>query len=139
MLQTARPLTKGFVFTQRIIWFGLVMGQVFFAAVIVILHPPAAPHPPVLLLTAVDAALLFSGIVARLVVPRVLLKPGLDDQAMAKRAGTAMIIQMALLEGASFAGLVFVFLSAQWWPLGVVPAISFLVQLTLFPRSSFPA
>jgi hypothetical protein len=139
MLDSGRPVPPGVVMTSRIIWAALVMGQLVFAVVTIVLQRQGAAHQqddlPILPLTAIDGGMLFMGIVATVFVPRLMIDPDADDGTLRGKYTTAMIIPMAVLEGASFAGLVFVFITGLWWPLGVVPAISLLVQLTLFPRS----
>jgi hypothetical protein len=138
MMDSGRAVPPAVVMTNRIIWAALLMGQLVFVAVIFVLHQQGTIHRaelPILVLVAVDASALFMGIGATLFVPRLMIDPDTDEQTFRGKYATAMLIPMAILEGASFAGLVFVMLTGQWWPLGVVPAISLLVQLTLFPRS----
>jgi hypothetical protein len=43
---------------------------------------------------------------------------------------------MAPLEGASFAAIILAFVSGHAWPLGLVSAVAFAIQLALFPRAT---
>ena len=138
MMDSGRPVPPAVVLSSRIIWAALVMGQLVFAVVIIVLRNQGAIRQnnlPIAVLAAVDMLALLMGIAAALIVPRLLIDPDADDQTLRGKYVSAMIVPMAILEGASFAGLVFVLLTGQWWPLGVVPAVSLLVQFSLFPRS----
>jgi len=122
----------------RIIWAALVLGELVFVAVTVVLQLQGARRQnnlPVLLLAVADVLAFFGGIILALVARRVMADPEADEHTLRAKYAITTLIPMACLGGASFTGLALVMLTSRWWPLGVVPAISVLVQLPLFPRS----
>jgi hypothetical protein len=138
MMNSGRKLPAGAVMTNRIIWFGLVMGQIAAGAVFAFLIQQGsarAERIPMHLMLVIDAALLIFAIAVSLIVPRVIINPKADEKTLLQQYGISNIVPMACLEGASLFGLVIVLLSTHWWPAGAVPAIAIIVQLFLFPRS----
>jgi len=104
MMDSGRPVPPALVMTSRIIWAALVFGQLVFA---VVNHRAATSGRDAIRRTIcpsccwprIDAAMLFMGIIAKLVVPRLLIDPDADDQTLRGKYTSAMLIPMACLEG----------------------------------------
>src|SRR6202012_4431530 len=108
MLSTSsRNFPAGFVVTARIIWGALLMGQFLAASVLLTQVHPTQPldRQATLIILLVAGTLLVVGTVLSIIVPWLLIKPGADEPIRGRQCMSAMIIPMAMLEGASMVGL----------------------------------
>ena len=130
-------LPTGVVVVNRVIWAALVAGQVVFAVVLAIVLAngggPGAMRTVPTPVVAVDVVLLAVGVVAAAACRRRGVTAG-EAGVVRQQYARNVIVPMAVLEGASLFGLAVVLMSGQWWPIGLVPAASVLVQLTVWPR-----
>ena len=136
-------LPRGMVLTNRIIWCAMVIGELSTAIVLGTLavrgQGPRGNALDPRVADAVAFGLLASAIGVAVAAPRLLRFGSLTDEAaIRQRYANRMIIPMAALEAAAFAGMVFVFLSGRWIPIGIVPVVAIVLQATAFPRGRLP-
>lgn len=138
MQQTTNDL-KAAVRQMQILAGALLAGVVvFFGVVIAVAGPPAAARelPIVSIVLAAMPAM---------EAPAFFILPGLIDSGTARGSGeqntptgryqAAMVIRMALCEGAAFANLLAYFIEQQWWSLAIVGFLV-LVMLSMFPTKT---
>ena len=122
----------------------MLMGPLMFLGVIfAIFHPawtapppPAAQPPDILFYSAVG--LLVMCVIGAFAVRAVVFNANRDEQGLIKPQGyaTGTIIHMAMLEGASFFGLVNIILHKALWPHILVAGIAIALQLIAFPTGN---
>jgi hypothetical protein len=138
MLNYGRELPAPVVLTTRIIWAAIIMGQLCFAGVIVFLQHQGSLHPatlPLNIMIPIDAMMLAFAIAMGWLAPRFLINRKTNDPVPRRVYIIANIIPLACHEAATFFGLIMVMLSTHWWPAGVIPAVSIVLQLLRFPRA----
>ncbi len=137
MMADGRPVPAKMVLANRVIWAAMLSGQVVFAFVAVSVRqadPPRRLPVPAVAWVTIDAGLMAAAVGICLAFGRRAFR---SDAEMAQKYGPANILPLGALEAASFFGLVGVLFTGAAWPLGVVPAISFVTQLLRFPPSRF--
>ena len=133
--------------TLRIIWGAMLMGQLMFLGVIFAIFHPAwtAPpsrtqlgEPPPDILLYASIGLLVICVIGAFAIRAVVFNANRDEQGLIKPGGyaTGTIIYMAMLEGASFFGLVNIILHKALWPHILIAGIAIVLQLIAFPTGN---
>jgi hypothetical protein len=135
----------------RIIWAALLMGQLFFLAIIVLVIWPSRRATAVIpdvatLFYAAVIMLVMAGPVAWFVRGAIYRSGRARVDAVAPNVGrapvppqayvTGNIVFLAMFEGASFVGLVCMMLSGRPLPSVVVPAVAMAIQVLNFPTGA---
>jgi hypothetical protein len=130
-------LPTSVLWANRIIWCALVAGQIAFAVAVGIslANGGGAGHrmsPTVL--TLVGGAILAMGMVLAVVGRFRGVATSGDPRQLRRSAIRGLILPMAVLESAGCFGIGAILVTGSWWPIAVVPGLSLLVQLWLFPK-----
>jgi hypothetical protein len=136
---------KQSLITVRIIWAALLVGQLFFLAIIIFVMWPSNAHTS----DARTLTLLFYISVAMLVMSAPIawfvrgaiyrggrVRAGTDSGVPPQAYVTGNIVFLSMFEGASFVGLVGMFLNGRSWPHLVVPLIAMAIQVLNFPTGA---
>jgi hypothetical protein len=140
MLDSGTILPRGSVATTRVIWAAMILGQLATAFVLATLtvrgQSPKGPHPSDDVMIMIAGAMLLAAVVVTFVVREFFRFDTVTGEAGIRgRYAMRTIVPMAVLEAASFTGMILVFLCGKWMPVGIVPVAALVIQLALFPRS----
>ncbi len=128
-------LPRSAVWVNRIVWFAAIAGQLGFAVVVGIILANGGGGGrklPTSALGGVGGAVLAFGLVLELRA-RCRGVGDTGDSAVLRREAF-VIGPIAALDLASTMGLTVILLTGDPWPMCVVPAVSLLIQLWMFPR-----
>lgn len=131
------PTPRSALFTTRIIWAALLMGQLIFLAVAYLRGGLQINAPLGRVLGLIAVILVVAFIPIAYVMRGILYGPArAENRVPPERYTSANIMFLAMFEGPSFLGILTFLGTAQPWPALLASGIAILVQLINFPTGS---